>query len=81
MLQTVVLEATLSKPVLRRATIIAAIVGTLLGLINHGDKMLDGTLDGTGLFKIVLTYFVPFSVSLVSSVLTVMDREKARLNR
>ncbi|MEP3428164.1 MAG: nitrate/nitrite transporter NrtS [Roseibium sp.] len=81
MLQTIVLEAALSKQVLKRATIIAAIVGTLLGLINHGDKMLDGTLDGTGLFKIVLTYFVPFSVSLVSSVLTVMDREKARLNR
>ncbi|MEP1934220.1 MAG: nitrate/nitrite transporter NrtS [Roseibium sp.] len=81
MLQTIVLEAALSKPVLKRATIIAAIVGTLLGLINHGDKMLDGTLDGIGLFKIVLTYFVPFSVSLVSSVLTVMDREKARLNR
>lgn len=80
MSQSAVLEAALSRPVMKRAAIIATIVGTILGLINHGDKMLDGTLDGTGLIKIVLTYFVPFSVSLVSSVLTVMDQEKARLN-
>lgn len=65
-----------SKPVLKRAAVIALIVGTLLALINHGDTLLTGTLSTADITKILLTYLVPFSVSLVSSVLAVLERQK-----
>lgn len=71
----IVRQTVLSKPALKRAGVIAAIVGTLLACINHGDRLLLGTLDTAVVFKIVLTYFVPFSVSLVSSVLALKDRQ------
>lgn len=48
----------------------AAIVGTLLGLINHGDAIVAGTMGPARWIKLGVTYLVPFSVSLVSSVLT-----------
>ncbi|WP_420413473.1 nitrate/nitrite transporter NrtS [Roseibium sp.] len=75
MLDPIARQTALGKPALKRAAVIAAIVGTLLACINHGDRMLLGTLDTAGVLKIVLTYFVPFSVSLVSSVLAVKDQQ------
>lgn len=65
------------RPVVRRALLMAAIVGPVLALINHGDKLLAGTLTPTDLFKITLTVVVPYSVSTISSVLAI--REQRRL--
>ena len=47
---------------------VAAVVGTVLAGINHGDRLLAGEVDGEVLAKIVLTYFVPYLVSMWSSV-------------
>lgn len=53
---------------------IALIVGTLLGAINHYDMFLSGNYETGRILKIIITYFVPFSVSLYSSLAA--EREK-----
>ena len=66
----------LSKPVVRRALYSALIVGTILIAINHGDALIRGENDPTPVFKIILTILVPYLVSTVSSVLTIIDSQK-----
>ncbi len=46
---------------------VALVVGTLLAAINHGDKILAGTMTGSDGLKLLLTYLVPFGVSLYSA--------------
>ena len=48
----------------RRAIGVAAIVGTLLVLINQGDALITGRID---VLKALLTYLVPFGVSIYSA--------------
>jgi len=48
-----------------RALTISAIIGTLLIIINQGDLILLGKFPP--IWKVVLTYLVPFSVSSYSS--------------
>ena len=66
----------LSKPVVRRALYSALIVGTILIAINHGDALIRGEIDPTRVFKIILTMLVPYLVSTISSVLTIIDSQK-----
>jgi hypothetical protein len=54
------------REVVLRAIRVSIVVGTVLALINHGDVLLSGDMNGTALFKIILTYFVPFGVALYS---------------
>jgi hypothetical protein len=47
--------------IFQRALLVAAVVGTILNLINQGDALASGRpLDWP---KLVLTYLVPFCVS------------------
>lgn len=62
--------------VMRRAAKIALVVGVVLAAINHGDRILSGTLDNGGLFKILLTFCVPYCVSTYSSVLAIRERSQ-----
>ncbi|NNL86449.1 MAG: nitrate/nitrite transporter NrtS [Myxococcales bacterium] len=62
------LELALRRDVVRRALRIAALVGTLLIAINHGDRILGGRVETGDLLKMFLTIFVPYGVSTVSSV-------------
>jgi hypothetical protein len=55
------LGAVLMPPIVWRSAAIAAVVGTILNLINQGDAMLSG--NGLVLWKLVLTYCVPFLVA------------------
>ena len=57
-----------SPGVVRRALLMAAIVGALLITINHGDAILRGDVDRARLFKMALTLLVPYCVSTYSSV-------------
>jgi hypothetical protein len=50
-------------PTLKRSTIIALVVGTILISINQGDLLLHGMWSGALLWKIPLTYLVPFVVA------------------
>lgn len=49
--------------------IIAAVVGTVLILINHGDHLAKEPVCDAFFAKCALCYFVPFAVSMVSAVL------------
>ena len=62
--------------VMRRAAKIALVVRVVLAAINHGDRILSGTLDSGGLFKILLTFCVPYCVSTYSSVLAIRERSQ-----
>jgi hypothetical protein len=46
----------------------ALVVGSVLAAINHGDTILSRSLTATHLWKIGLTYLVPYTVSTLSSV-------------
>lgn len=54
--------------VVRRATKVALVVGTLLVAINHGDAILAGTASLDQVLKMMLTMLVPYGVSTYSSV-------------
>lgn len=65
-----VLQLAARPDIFRRSLKVAAVVGTLLALINHGDKLVQLTVDSEALIKILLTYLVPFAVSTWASVQT-----------
>ncbi|TDG12600.1 hypothetical protein E2F43_13490 [Seongchinamella unica] len=58
----------LSRQVLPRAIRVSLIVGTILALINHGDKIPAMSLSGQDMLKVFLTYLVPYGVSTWSAV-------------
>lgn len=64
------LSVALRADIVRRSARVAFIVGTLLALINHGDSLLQGVVDGEAAVKILLTYLVPYCVSTWASVQT-----------
>jgi hypothetical protein len=59
---------------LRRAVIIAVVVGTILVLINHGDHIEQEPVCDGFFLKSGLSYVVPFLVSMVSGVLSSRER-------
>ncbi len=65
-----------TRPVAARAGRVALIVGTILGVINHGDRLIMGPWEAEMFAKIILTYLVPYSVSSYSSVQTIRDRAR-----
>ena len=62
------------RDIVLRAVRVALLVGTVLALINHGDKLIYGGMQTSDYLKILLTYCVPYCVSTHSSV------QAARLN-
>lgn len=69
----------MSKVLYKRAFIIALVVGSILNVINQYDA-----IWGEGVFswtKALLTYCVPFIVSLVSAVITMRDIEKNTMSK
>ena len=57
------------RTVVIRALKYALLVGAILIAINHGDAILAGdTLSADRLLKMLLTMFVPYIVSTLSSV-------------
>ena len=64
----------------RRSLKVALIVGTVLALINHGDRLLALDLDREAVLKILLTYLVPYCVSTWASVQTARVHASDRRN-
>jgi len=59
----------IDKTLAWRSTKTAMVVGTLLVGLNQGDILLRGEMDfPSGMFKIALTYLVPFCVSTYSAL-------------
>ena len=65
-----------SRRVVIRSLVISAIVGSLLIAINHGFEIAHGSLDSTCYFQCGLTLLVPYCVSTVSCVLTILEQKK-----
>ncbi|MFN8681340.1 nitrate/nitrite transporter NrtS [Paracoccus sp. P2] len=63
------------QSVVVRAAVIAAIVGPVLAIINHGDTLLAGELHLSEAVKIIVTFLVPYTVSTVSSVFSIREQE------
>jgi len=51
------------RPMLRRSLAIAAVVGTILLAINQGDLLLHDDWPSSLVWKVPLTYLVPFVVA------------------
>jgi len=64
-----------SKSVMKRAPWSAIIVSVILILINHGDAILRRNIGPTRIFQMCLTVIVPYIVSTVSSVSTMLSAE------
>lgn len=62
-----------SRAVVQRAARIALIVGTILAIINHGDRLLHFDVDLGTAWRIALTFCVPYTVSTYSSVLALRE--------
>lgn len=62
--------------VVKRAAKIALVVGVILALINHGDRIFSLSLSATDVMKILLTFCVPYCVSTFSSVLAIRERSQ-----
>jgi hypothetical protein len=69
-----------SRSVVRRALLMAAVVGALLITINHGDALMRGELDATRALKMGLTLLVPYCVSTYSSVGALRSVQRAAEN-
>ena len=61
------LPAFLQTKVVVTALKVSLVVGSLLALINHGDKLLAWELEPGDGWRILLTYLVPYLVSSYSS--------------
>jgi hypothetical protein len=58
----------IQRSVAARALKVALLVGCILALINHGDRLLSGTMTPVEWLKIGLTFLVPYCVSTFASV-------------
>jgi hypothetical protein len=58
-----------------RALVVAAVVGTVLVLVNHGDHITEEPICDRFFLKCGISYLVPFLVSLGSAVMA--DRHRA----
>jgi hypothetical protein len=64
--QPTILELATRPRVVRASVVIAVIVGTILNLINQGDALIGG--QPLVLWKLALTYMVPYCVSSYGAV-------------
>ena len=70
------LHLAFSKRVVLRALIMALIVGPILVLINQGDYILFDNTTRFSWMKLILTFLVPYIVSTISSVMTLLESDK-----
>ncbi|WP_147105421.1 nitrate/nitrite transporter NrtS [Tateyamaria sp. syn59] len=68
------LQIATDRTVVKRAAKIAFVVGVIIAMINHGDRITSGTMDAVAWAKCALTFLVPYSVSTYSSVMAVRER-------
>ena len=59
----------------RRAIKVSLVIGTLLVLINQGDVIMAGAMPP--IWKILLTYLVPYGVSSYSTAALLRDTARA----
>lgn len=70
-------EVASARNTVMRALRIALIVGVLIAIINHGDRIVMQGMNAMDWLKCALTFLVPYAVSTYSSVQAVRDRPAA----
>ena len=63
------------RPLLRRSALTALVVGTVLVAINQGTVLLQGVFPADLLWKIPLTYAVPFCVATWGALTSSRDEK------
>lgn len=71
--RTAALRRTFAGRSVRRSLLVAAVVGTVLNAINQGDALVDGR--DIVLWKMLLTYVVPFAVASYGGYAALRSRE------
>ena len=69
----------LERDTLICSTKTALVVGTVLGLINHGQALLAGRFTIEHLGPLLLTYLVPFSVATYGQIQGKRQRDQQNL--
>jgi hypothetical protein len=57
----------MKKKIIFNAIKVSLVIGTLLNLINNYDAVFHGKISFAICLKVIITYFIPFSVSYYSS--------------
>ena len=65
------------RDVVMRGLKVGGIVGTVLVAINQGDLLLAGVLPADAIWKIPLTYCVPYCVSAFANVSAILDKQSS----
>jgi len=65
-----------SRSVVRRSLKYAVVVGSILILINHSDAILNRTVTLSRGLRMMLTVLVPYTVSTLSSVGTLLEQRR-----
>ena len=70
------LAIAIERAVLGRALKVAAVVGTILAIINHGEAIASGQATFKHWIQIGLTYLVPYCVSTFAAVQAIRHLRK-----
>ena len=70
------LDVATRNRVVVRSVRVSLVVGTILVAINHGNVLLGGGFSADLLWKIPLTYLVPYSVSTYASVDAIFSQQR-----
>ncbi len=62
------LGTAMRRDIVLRSLKVSVVVGSILAAINQGDALLSGQISGEVVWKIALTYLVPYCVSTYASV-------------
>lgn len=69
------------RDVVVRGLKVGIVVGTILTVINYGDVILTGQMTPSAVWKISLTYLVPFCVSTYAGVEAILKQGNQESDR
>jgi short subunit fatty acids transporter len=72
------LAIALTPAVRNRAVKVALLVGSIIAIINYGDKVFSGALMLRDVAKILMTFLVPYCVSTYSAVSAIQEAARNR---
>ncbi len=64
------LAVAFEKQILTTALQVAVVIGSILVVINYGDRIINASLSTGDYYKIAITYTVPYFVATYSAVKT-----------
>ncbi|TDI58705.1 MAG: hypothetical protein E2O92_09255 [Alphaproteobacteria bacterium] len=71
--QPTIMQLATRPKVVRSSVVVAIVVGTILNLINQGDALLGD--QPLVIWKLVLTYMVPYCVSTYGAVMALRNTD------